>query len=110
MTATRTERVRILLTLDKSAADAHEADVRTVISTGPPAIIEGGVLKVNYAFWIEYFGSVERRLEAVNRLLLDPAVILDADLEELSTGRCLIAGVLKNIDAIHQKMEARRKD
>ena len=104
----RLEHARFLLTLKKSAVDSHEGEIHALISSGPPLVEESGVLKVRYEVWIEYFGSVERRLEAINRMLLDPSIILDADVEELKTGRCLIAEVLKNIDAIHQHIEAKQ--
>ena len=67
--ATRSERLRFRLCLDKARIECALADdIRTVLGGDPPETVEGDTLRMTYEVGLHYFGKyVETRLAAINR-------------------------------------------
>src|SRR5208282_6106105 len=92
--ATRSERLRFRLCLDKARIEAHGDDIRTVLGGDPPETVEGDTLRMTYEVGLHYFGNVETRLAAINRLLTIPDLINGVSLEELNYGQSVLVGVV----------------
>ena len=86
---TRSERLRFDLRLDKSQVDANQDDVCAVLGTSLDypldRITEGDTLRLGYEVGLHYFGDVEKRLAAMNRILTTPDLVKQVSLEELTT-------------------------
>jgi hypothetical protein len=73
----------------------------------PSARVEaflGEVINLHYRFSASYFGRVEEVLRAVGRILDDPTVVVDVQLDELKHGECLIQTILLQIQEIRKKL------
>lgn len=93
----RLERLAFHLTLDKAKADIHAQDARRVLGHDLPEVAADDTLKLTYAVFIEYWGDVAERLEAMNRILADTDVVVDVSTQELKYGICLIEEVFNRI-------------
>lgn len=102
----RQEKLQLRLTLDKSAEVKHKADVDLLVPNRA-TVNEGDTLYVDYTFFVSYFDDTARKLEAVNRLVRSPGIVVSGSLEELIHGRCLIREVLSQLDRLIDR-EARR--
>jgi len=106
----RYEQRRFKLELDKGQADKF----RDQLSVFPPhigdaanAMIAGDELKITYDVNINYWGNVVPCLEALKKILSDPAVVLSVQLEELRHSECLIATVLDKVREVQEIIRQR---
>ena len=102
---TRTERLHFDLCLDKTLADTHAADIELITGVKQIPMVEGDTYHVTYDVHLSYFGAVEKRLEAVNRLLNSPELVKQVTLEELTRGQSLFVGIIQQIEAIKAKLQ-----
>ena len=65
-------------------------------------------MKLSYDLTVRYLGNVERVLEAINRVLLDPAVTINTEMTELNYGRSIFQSVVNQIDAVQRQVAARQ--
>ena len=105
MNRTRTERLHFDLWLDKSLADAHKEDIQLITGVEAPIMVEGDTQHVTYDVWLSYFGEVESRLGAMNRLLTEPELVKQVSLEELTHGQSLFVGIIQQIEALKAKLQ-----
>src|SRR5271157_1283177 len=101
---TRTENLRFDLYLDKTLADTHAADIELITSTKRESMVEGDTYHVAYELQLSYFGTVEKRLEAMNRLLSSPEIVKQVALKELTHGQSLFVGIVQQIEAMKAKL------
>lgn len=94
--------------LDKAAIDRHAGAIKQ-LALEPGPTMEGDTLKVNYKFYIHYFGNIDRCLRAVTEIARDPAIVVSADLKELNDGECIIADCIKALNELQQTLKARKR-
>lgn len=97
---TREEEVQIIMKLNKEAFDKHEKAVRALCPDLETDLKDGDDLRVDYKFFIQYFGSVEEKLKVVGELCSDSAVIIEADCAMLEEGKILCYRILKQLDNV----------
>ena len=103
---TLTERLHFDLRLDKTMVEAHAADIRLVSGVEiPKMLVEGDTYHVTYDVWLTYFGAVEARLRAMNRLLTEPELVKQVSLDELNRGESLFVGIVQQIEALKAKLK-----
>jgi hypothetical protein len=102
--ANRYEHLRFKLSLDKTQAENHADDVRTVLGKDLPAIIDGDTFNVNYELSVLYFGGVVERLSAISRLLDVPGLTRRVDLDELNHSRSIFVEIVRQVDAVKAKL------
>jgi hypothetical protein len=102
---TRTERLHFDLCLDKTLADTHAADIELITGVKQIPMVEGDTYHVTYDVHLSYFGAVEKRLEAMNRLLTSPELVKQVSLEELNHGQSLFVGIIQQIEAMKAKLQ-----
>lgn len=103
----RVEEIKIKMTLDKKAYIRHSHEVTTLVK--PQKMEEGDDLNVNYTLFCGYFGGVVEALQAVKKICADPDIVISASCDDLTQGRVLIYEALKNLDAVIQEIEKRKK-
>ncbi len=101
---TRVEHLSIVLSLDKTQADAYRTDISIVLGDSPPVCCEGDTLKLNYYFDCAYYGSIERKLAAINRLLDVPGLAVSANIEELRKGHSILVSIVQQIASLTAKL------
>lgn len=113
----RTEEVKITLGFDYDACQRLEDPVLSDLATifGPnmqrtvEAVQPGDTLRFNYSFHAGYFGNICRGMNALIRVL-DSDVAVEANLEELNHGKCLIDEVSKALAALKARITRREKE
>jgi hypothetical protein len=107
---TRTEVVQINMELDKAAYDRHEAEVALLCPELHMNVLDGDTLKVNYKFFIDYFGDVAAKLAAIKTICVDSDVVTKADCDELIEGRILVYEALRELDNVIRIVKERNED
>jgi len=97
-----TEQVVFNLKLTHEQSERNKNDVRKFIKNPPPTE-QDDVLNLTYTLYLEYFGEVAERLEAIERLSKDGAVI-GGSVDEINQGRILIFDVLKRLEKLTVKV------
>lgn len=100
------ERLRICVSMDKTLADRHSADVKKLCRYEHPLVLEGDVLHLSYDLDIGYFGQVSANLAAFSRILDDPEAVRAVTTNELLHGQCLIQDIVNKIKSLQEKIEA----
>lgn len=112
---TRTERIAILIELDKSKADTYREQINQILrspggsGTTAPDMSEGDTLKVKYSFTAEYFGEITDNLKTLQSLMSDPDIVVSATVSELVHNECLIEEVLRDIRRVKSIVEERER-
>jgi hypothetical protein len=104
---TLTERLHFDLRLDKTLTEAHADDIELITGVKSMTMLEGDTYHVTYDVWLSYFGAVEVRLRALNRLLTEPESVKQVSLEELTRGESLFVGIIQQIEALKAKLQAK---
>lgn len=106
--STRTEGVTIGIELDHEKYQAV-ADLVEQLTGWVPPTRTGDTLKFTYAFFIDYFGDVERNLDRVLTILGQAeTAVVSVDSELIDGASCLIARVVEKLRQI-QTMTAPRE-
>lgn len=95
MIPTRVEEVRFLVKLTEEGVSKHRKHVRAIVPI-PPLGSEDS-LYVSYKLYIQYFGDVAAKLNALKTLLADPENVVEVSLDEVLQGQCLINEVLVSL-------------
>lgn len=61
--------------------------------------------KVAYNLSVQYFGEVQSKLEAIERIISDPTVVRKASIEELNYGRSAIVAVVEKLTRLIDRLE-----
>lgn len=81
------EQIEFKATLDAKLAQALRKEVLTVFpDTDPNTIVDQDTLTVNYKFWIEYIGDIEKKFQALIKIIGTPGVAVDVDLQKVRQG------------------------
>lgn len=104
MNQTRSEWLAFEVTLDKAGAEKHASDIKEVMGTTYDFtnMGENDDFKVNYGVFCEYFGSVERKLRALQRIL--PSA-LTSKVAETQYGESIIVGIVNALRDIRAEAE-----
>jgi hypothetical protein len=105
---TRTETLSFKVKLDRAGADRHEPALRrTQFGRHLDWLVEGDTLHVDYSCNLHYFGDAERHLRLFEDLLADPAVVVDADVEELDHGKSILVDLVRTIERLQGRIARR---
>lgn len=103
--ATRIERLHFLLAMDKQQAETHIADIHTILGNQDlPELQEDDTFKITYDVWLSYFGIVETKLAAINRLLDVPGLVRKVSLDDLQQGYSILVNIVRQIETLQHKM------
>jgi hypothetical protein len=102
--ATCSEKLRFELDLNQAQATEHADDIRLVLGQDPPVVQDADTLKLSYEVFVQYFGDVEAKLNAMRRLLGVPGLTRRVSLDELQHGHSIIVGIVQQIEAIQRQL------
>jgi hypothetical protein len=105
---TRVENLTICIDVDKRQLDRVHELVKTILQDEPPTPGNDDTLKVTYTLVAEYYGTVEKRLEAILTLLnKEPGVTVHVDSNLLDGTTCLLARVVEKLRLIQSSLAPR---
>lgn len=95
---TRSELLRVNLTLDKAQVDKYKEEIVDLIKHIPGfPFEEGDTLRVAYEFRVDYFNDVLSNFRRLRTILADPKVIRQLSLVEINYGESVIVELLDEI-------------
>jgi hypothetical protein len=89
------------MTLDKTAADTHKADLLQ-LKRDTPDIYEGDMLKFEWSLWLAYLNDVDKSIQALTRILSDSKVVRRVSTEELNYGCCLFEDLVTRVNKLKE--------
>jgi hypothetical protein len=100
----RSECLQFRLKIDANQAQKHANDIHTVTNFAAPLPLEGDTLSLTYTVSLDYFGDVTNRLAALSRLMNDPDLLRQVNVDELNHGHSLFVHILQQIEEIQRKI------
>jgi hypothetical protein len=100
----RRENIRITVKLGHAAAGSHWLDL---IKIDPycPRTIEGDTVTLSYEFNAVYYDDVASKMEALIRVISDPNVVREVNIEELRRGRSVFVDLVFKLTRLIDKLE-----
>lgn len=105
----RVEIVPIDLELNKQESRKRHSLALKILLPVVPKTEEGDTLKVHYTFTCAYLQETALQLEAIGSICDDPDVIVNAECLPLEEGKILVFEVLKKLEAVIDKVKARKE-
>jgi len=100
----RQEKLQFKVTLEKGHYDRYLPEVGKFIDTNNMVIRDGDTVRIDYSVYVDYFGEVNDRLEAILKLMSNGEGIVNCSHTELAYGRCLIEDILVKFRSIENKL------
>lgn len=106
MMISRLEKVTIKISMTKSEFDKCREDFLIVNPSpffNPDYIVEGDEVRLTYSFDIEYIGEIEKKLEAMTRIV-EHVDIKSLDIKEITRSEILLEKMLVSMRKIQKKI------
>jgi hypothetical protein len=89
-------------------AEKYKETIETLL-TGKSSIVmqDDDSLKLNYHFFIQYYGDVAEKLAAVEHICRDPDIIVSVDCELLEKAQCLVYNALHRLNEVIRIVKSR---